>query len=302
MTDEVLVDLKDTLKMIKNNNSNDRYAWMETSITYDHISQCYAFSNEDLNWYYPLFDIRGKDILTVCGSGDQVLSAILYDANSVDVFDCNKLAYYHLMLKISAIKSLDYKDFIKFYMLEKFEDERRNYCNVIEKNISDENVRLFWGQIFLDKDNLSHCFIGNRVNPNMFSKEIPYLNKKEYNILKSKLDTAKINFKNVDIFKTVDVFNKKYSFVNLSNILYYILDKQAYIHFIHLLSSERLKENGSILLNYYWDDSLPDVRNEIVYQNINSESYKSDYDDRYELMKKARKEIKVYTKQSTSQY
>ena len=297
MTNDIIADLKDTLKMIKVDNYNDRYSWMKNSTVYGHISQCYAFSNENLNWYYPLFNVKDNDVLTVCGSGDQVLTAILCGAKSVDVFDSNKLAYYHLILKMSAIKSLDFKDFIKFYTLKSFSDERKGYCEVITQNILDEGVKLFWNQIFLDEGNLSHCFLGNNSYPEFIMNEIPYLNEKNYYILKSKLNEDKINFKNVDIFKTADAFNKKYAFINLSNILYYILDKQAYIYFINLLSNKNLKENGSILLNYYWDDTFSDSKNEIVYQTLNAKSYKSDYKDNDGLTKKTRQEIKVYTKQ-----
>lgn len=141
-----------------------------------------------------------------------------------------------------------------------------------------------------------HIFISNYSCPELLIDKIPYLNETNYNILKSKLATAQINFKNVNVFKTVDVFDKKYSFVNLSNILYYILDKQAYISFVKLLSNKNLKENGSILLNYYWDDSLPDIKNEIVYRTLDAKSYKSDYNVRDESVEKTRQEIKVYTK------
>ena len=298
MSNNVLIDLKDTLKMIKMDNY-DRYTWMKNSSRYGHISQCYAFSNENLSWYYPIFNIKDNDVLTVCGSGDQVLSAILYGAKSVDVFDSNQLAYYHLILKMSAIKSLDFKDFIKFYTLKDFKNERNDYCKIIEQNISNEEVRLFWKQIFIDNDNLPHCFLGNNSYPEFLIDKIPYLNEKDYYILRSKLNEEKINFKNVDILKTVDVFDKKYDFINLSNILFYIPDKQAYIYFINLLSNKSLKENGTILLNYYWDDSLPDTKNEIVYQTLNAQPYKSDYDDNGGLTKKTRSEIKVYTKKKS---
>lgn len=300
MINEVLIDLDDTLKMIKNDNCNDRYAWLKQSNAYGRISQCYAFSNENLNWYYPLFNIKDNDILTVCGSGDQVLCAILFGAKSVDIFDSNKLAYYHLLLKMSAIKSLDFKDFIKFYTLEDYNDERCDYCNLIEKNISDDGVRLFWNQILFDKNNLSHCFISNYSKPTMIAEQIPYLNEENYNLLKSKLENVQINFKNVNIFKTVDVFDKQYSFVNLSNILHYIHDKETYISFINVLSNKNLKENGSILLNYYLDNSLNDTRNEIIYKTLNVESYELNYNCRDEGNQIQHQEIKIYRKKALS--
>lgn len=293
MKSEVFNDLESMLKVIKNDNCNDRYSWMKQSNTYGKISKCYAFSNEDLNWYYPFFDINDNNVLTVCGSGDQVLSAILYGAKSVDTFDSNKISYYHLMLKISAIKSLEYRDFMKFYTLEKFHEERNNYCKVIIQNIIDDDIRLFWDQIFLDKKNFPHCFIDDYVYPSIVADQIPYLNEKNYNILKSKIAGIKINFQNVDLFNTVDVFDKKYSFINLSNILYYISDKQAFINFIHFLSLKNLQNKGSILLNYYWDHSDFNDQDLSIYESLNAYSYNLNYE---KIGRIFQKEIKVYTK------
>ena len=295
MNKEVLKDLNDTLKMINDNRNNDRYSWMKKSGTYGKISQCYAFSNENLSWYYPLFDIKNNDVLTVCGSGDQVLSALLYDAKSVDVFDSNKLAYYHLMLKIGAIKSLDFEEFINFYTLSDFKRKDNIYYEYIEKNIIDDNVREFWKYIITNDDNLRHCFIGNNVNPNFISNKIPYLDKEKYYLLKDKLDESKIRFENTDIFNILRLFGKEYSFINLSNILYYILDKDAYVYFISCLSKQNLKANGSILLNYYWDNSLIDEKNKIIYQKLGVDSYECDYHDNNQNQQ-IQEEIKVYTK------
>lgn len=295
MTKDVLVDLEDTLKMIKSYNFNDRYSWMKNSSVYGRISQCYAFSNEDLSWYYPLFNIKDNDILTVCGSGDQVLSAILYGAKSIDVFDSNKLAYYHLMLKMGAIKGLDYEDFIKFYTLDKYNKDRNDYSKVILKNIDDINVKLFWEKMLFGNIDLSHCFLGCHVSPMLIKSKIPYLDIDNYKILKNMLNNAEIHFENIDIFETINSFTKKYGFINFSNILYYIYDKEAYVNFIKLLSDNNLQEQGSILLNYYWDNSLPDKKNEIVYQNLNVYSYTSPYCD-YIKSKNVCYEVKVYSK------
>lgn len=66
----------------------------------------------------PYFDINNGNVLTVCGSGDQVLSSILYGAKKVDTFDSNKLAYYNLKLKLAVLKTLEYEEFINFYSIE----------------------------------------------------------------------------------------------------------------------------------------------------------------------------------------
>ena len=82
----------------------------------------YLISNEHLSSYNRIYDFKGKDVVTVAGSGDQYLTCKLYGANTVDVFDYNKYAKNYLILKITAIKLLDYPDFYRYYMVNHLND------------------------------------------------------------------------------------------------------------------------------------------------------------------------------------
>lgn len=97
------VDGLKTLEVIsKNKNDSIKYA------DFSEFSPCYKFSNENLAAYYDKFNnsIDNGRILTVCGSGDQVLSSILYGAKSIDCFDSNYLTYYGMMLKIYILLNI----------------------------------------------------------------------------------------------------------------------------------------------------------------------------------------------------
>ena len=83
---------------------------------FNKYSRVYRMTNENLNALNKIIDVKGKDVLTVCGSGDQYLNFILRGAENVDVFDINKLTEYYLILKITAILVLSLEDFKKFFI------------------------------------------------------------------------------------------------------------------------------------------------------------------------------------------
>lgn len=54
-------------------------------------------------------------VLTVGASGDYMLDSILYGAREVVNFDINSIQYYVVCLKVWAIQTLDYSEFIEFF-------------------------------------------------------------------------------------------------------------------------------------------------------------------------------------------
>lgn len=251
---EVLDDITMTFEMIdrQKKRGDDRYYDFKRE-SFSKMSPCYLFSNENLREYYPHFQLKNSNVLTVCGSGDQVMSSILYGAKNIDTFDSNKLAYYNLMLKIAALKTLSYENFLSFYSINDLTVDRLKFYDKVSNNISNRDVKLFWDTIFEDCFvNFSWMFLGGADYNELVSKRIPYMDKQNFNILKDKIDDSNINFKNIDIFQIFDEFNKKYSFINLSNIYCYIKDKNKFIELNNKLKKYRLSNNGTILLNYNW--------------------------------------------------
>jgi hypothetical protein len=85
--------------------------------TFRGISSIYPFTTENLAGYFPLLNLQGKTVLTVSGSGDHVLNAIYHRAKQIDAFDVNFLSSSYTELKLRAVHSLDYDDFLAFFAL-----------------------------------------------------------------------------------------------------------------------------------------------------------------------------------------
>ena len=80
--------------------------------------QIYSFTTEHLRGYLPLLCRRGSSVLTVCGSGDQILNCALLGARHVAGFDLNIRALYWAELKIAAARRLGMTEFLEFFLLE----------------------------------------------------------------------------------------------------------------------------------------------------------------------------------------
>ena len=271
----VFDDVKMTLEMIneQKNGGNKAYYNLKRE-SFSKISPCYLFSNENLREYYPHFKIKDGNVLTVCGSGDQVISSILYDAKNIDVFDSNKLTYYNLMLKIAAIESLSYDQFISFYSINDMNVDRLELYEKISANIYNENIRVFWDKIINDDVfNFFWLFFESNGLNEFVIKRIPYMDNQNFNVLKNKVNGINIIFKNSDIFQLFDEFNKEYNFINLSNIYSYIKDKNKFIELCNKLKKYRLLDDGSILLNYNWSIDVCCCKSNIeVFEMLNAQS------------------------------
>lgn len=256
MNEVVLKDIEETIKLIEKQKkySHDRYGILKSE-GFSKISPCYLYSNENISEYMPYFDINDGSVLTVCGSGDQVLSSILYGAKKVDTFDSNKLAYYNLKLKLAVLKTLGYEEFINFYSIDNSLIDRLKCYKDISDNILNTDIKLYWDEIFKKSPNeFIYLFYGSAGSDDLLKRRIPYLNYDNYVTLKENINNADINFKNIDLLQICNEFNGKYNFINLSNIYTYIKDKNKFIEFINNLKKLNLANNGSILLNYYWNN------------------------------------------------
>lgn len=79
------------------------------------IAPMYLYGTEMMSRYYRALDLKDKRVLTISGSGDQVINAYFYGAREVLAFDVNHLTCHFLALKISAIERFDYSEFIRFF-------------------------------------------------------------------------------------------------------------------------------------------------------------------------------------------
>lgn len=116
----------------------------------------YLYATEMVSTYYSLLGVKGKHVLTICGSGDQVLNAYFFGVTSVVGIDLNKRAEFITRLKMSAVMELTYKEFLQFFSNKRSRFAYRLYQK-IKKNLNKETADFF--------DNLyfAHSFNGSSL-------------------------------------------------------------------------------------------------------------------------------------------
>ena len=215
--------------------------------TYDNI---YLFTNDRLKDIFEPLDVT-QGILTVTGSGDQALMAILKGAKNVKMFDINKLAKYFALFKFSAVSCLSYDEFIKLYKINK---PFSNYVaggfltnvdtDLYEKVCSnlENTVALFFELLFDVMINATACEKFNLINVKHYPKLSGYLTRKNYEKLQENMKKlTSVDFVDCNIFDlNKNLGDEKYSAMVFSNISSYF-SKCELEKFLKLLKQLELK-------------------------------------------------------------
>ena len=239
----------------------------------------YPFTNENIAGYYSKMDFKDKNILTVTGSGDHALNAILLGAKEVECFDTNPLAKYYSELKIAAIKTLSLEEFILFFFNKNTFRIPKYYLNKdIYKKIRKEldgHFLDFWDYVFnkytpkeLYK---SFLFTDDFLSLDALIYANLYLQSENYEKLKVSLSNKKISYHDIRLEKLGDL-NKRFDIVVLSNIpafLNRIYKKDFLKNFKDLINKIKYP-NSKIIISYLYcnllehGSSKEDIYNESV--------------------------------------
>ena len=79
------------------------------------FTKLYPFTTENINGYIKNFNLSSKSLLTIGSSTDQLINAILSDCKDITILDICPFTKFYFYLKVSAIKTLEYNDFFKFF-------------------------------------------------------------------------------------------------------------------------------------------------------------------------------------------
>ena len=104
------MDYKDVAQSIVREN----YSNLNGKNTFHSESFIYKKTNEKLNEFIDLLLNKDK-VLSVIGSGDQILNTLLTKPSKIDAFDISVFPKFFLKLKIASIKSLSRDEYIKFF-------------------------------------------------------------------------------------------------------------------------------------------------------------------------------------------
>ena len=140
------MDYKDVAQSIVRGN----YSNLNGKNTFHSESFIYKKTNEKLNEFIDLLLNKDK-VLSVIGSGDQILNTLLTKPSKIDAFDISVFPKFFLKLKIASIKSLSRDEYIKFFFstTETFLDEYYDdlYFDKIRKEL-DIEAEDFWTYLF----------------------------------------------------------------------------------------------------------------------------------------------------------
>lgn len=225
------------------------------------FSKVYLMTTENIKGFLEQYDLTNKDILTVAGSGDQMLNAYLMGARNVTCFDINPLAFYQVKLKKAAVCTLSYEEFVAFFFQEygKFLDI--NLFDKISKELDSETTHFF--------ENLYYKYDPKEIFKKIYYHFTPkfekmvrlntYLEKENYQKLASILKEKEITFIESDVTKLREhLKNEFFYMILLSNINDSIEDiwssdsLKNYKRLIHSFS-KNLVLDGTIQVGYIYD-------------------------------------------------
>lgn len=243
------MDYKDVAQSIVRGN----YSNLNGKNTFHSESFIYKKTNEKLNEFIDLLLNKDK-VLSVIGSGDQILNTLLTKPSKIDAFDISAFPKFFLKLKIASIKSLSRDEYIKFFFstTETFLDEYYDdlYFDKIRKKLDDE-AEDFWTYLFQYNDWYdiynSTLFSSESVFEEQAIIQNKYLGNNEYYKLRDILQNVQINYIETNLLDLK--INDTYDLIYLSNILEYV-KKSAYFDKIDELSVK----NKGIIISYIFGE------------------------------------------------
>lgn len=243
------MDYKDVAQSIVRGN----YSNLNGKNTFHSESFIYKKTNEKLNEFIDLLLNKDK-VLSVIGSGDQILNTLLTKPSKIDAFDISAFPKFFLKLKIASIKSLSRDEYIKFFFstTETFLDEYYDdlYFDKIRKELEIE-AENFWTYLFQYNDWYdiynSTLFSSESVFEEQAIIQNKYLDNDEYYKLRDILQSVQINYIESNLLDLK--INDTYDLIYLSNILEYV-KKSAYFDKIDELSVK----NKGIIISYIFGE------------------------------------------------
>ncbi len=243
------MDYKDVAQSIVRGN----YSNLNGKTTFHSESFIYKKTNEKLNEFIDLLLNKDK-VLSVIGSGDQILNTLLTKPSKIDAFDISVFPKFFLKLKIASIKSLSRDEYIKFFFsttetgLDEYYDDL--YFDKIRKEL-DSETEDFWTYLFQYNDWYdiynSTLFSSESVIEEQALVQNKYLENDEYYKLREILQNAEINYIESNLLDLR--INDTYDLIYLSNILEYV-KKSEYFDKIDELSD---KSKG-IIISYIFGE------------------------------------------------
>ncbi len=238
------------------------------------MEKVYGFTNENISAFPEFFSFDNARVLTVLGSGDQYFLSLLNGAKDVEVFDINYLAWYHFLLKYTAIKVLSYEEFMKMFVTDNL-DNLTIYAKLREY-LPDE-VKYFFDKLFSLGRKFSSIKIRNVIFDNAKIRNIPFFNRETYYQLQSILQNSSIpTFYNCNLLEINEYTKKSYDVALLSNVYHYLsLTAKDYRDFLNKFNAPEILALYTWILN--WEEKMRFLASGFAVYQIPGVLHKEDY-------------------------
>ncbi len=232
---------------------------------YGTYSKLYSFTTENVAGYYSKIEFQNKKILTVCGSGDHVLNAILLGSKNIETFDINVFTYYFLNLKIAAVKELSYQDFLNYFLLENNSHAMDYKLYVKLSRYLNKTVSNFWKELYKEVHYNGNVLRNSPLFHNLYDtneKKLMsnlYLNENFFQSLKQNIKGVQITFLESSLLDLKNHCGNHYDFIFLSNISDYLSSMfnknllENYQDEIINPLKKKLSKNGKLFFVYQYD-------------------------------------------------
>lgn len=232
----------------------------------ERFNSIYPFTSENIAGYMKDLDLIGKKVITVTGSTDHILNAVLQGATEITTFDVNPKTEPYMDLKISAVRNLLYEDFIKLLL---FENNMNLDYNIISSLDMSKKSRAFWLEQLSKFNNngielrKSSLFNTKYFNPDSKLWQNLYLEKSKYDLLKQRLNGVNITFVNASLKDLKIEENFDYMFLsNISDYLNLMYSRNQLINYRNLLIQFQKRIN-TIYFAYLYDIGNSNPRTEM---------------------------------------
>lgn len=235
-------------------------------------SPMYIYATEMVSNYYRILNIKNKRVLSIVGSGDQIINAYFFGAKEVVGFDINKYTFFMLDLKISAIFNLTYSEFINFFgkdlntgtfsfaLYNKFKKDlprdTKIFFDKLYRNFSYNGKKLIKSNHFRQRQTIKSLAVDTNIylkNENSYIKCREIMQNKNLQFLELDLNDILTN-KNL---------KGKFDIINLSNVLNYLTGNTEEKYILKVLIgitkkiSKRIKKEG-LFFSYSYSPWLYD--------------------------------------------
>lgn len=265
-------------------------------------SAMYVFTTENLVDYIKKLKPENKNVLTITGSGDQLINLALMGTSKIDNFDVNQNAYFITQLKLAALQALSYEEFLNFFCLYDGEEISNAGMVYFQKKIGendcafsfktylqikpylDETSAFFWNLIYEDFQfdgkklaTSSLFYSGTRYSA---LKNNAYLRDEEsYLKARNMINNVQINYIECNLLE-VHKLSDIYDIMLFSNVYDYLIDEwynvigeEEFVDYIESQASQRLSENGTIAVAYQYGYKKRNYANQSLVKRILGQDY-----------------------------